>query len=750
VKVLIGNPDVVRKEAAAKLAGEARYVDDAEPPGVLHGVTVRTPAPRGRLTGVRFLPGVPWDEIVVVTAKDIPGRNHVHLILDDQPVLVDDEWRHAEEPVVLLAHADRHVAARARERVELVWEPLPACLDLDQSLAKTAVVWGKENVFKEYWIRKGDVDAAFARPELTIVEGTYETGAQEQLYIEPNGVIARVELGGDGVYVEGSLQCPYYVQKALMPIFATDPAHTRVVQLETGGGFGGKEEYPSMIAAHAALLSHKAGGRPVKLVYERGEDMVATTKRHPSRTHLRAAVDRSGRLVALDIDFILDGGAYATLSQVVLSRGLIHAAGPYRIENIRARGRALATSTPPHGAFRGFGAPQSLFALERHMDVIAARLGLAPEALRATNLVRRGDALATGQVVRDDVDMPALLASAAADFDLVGRRARFAADNRKSPIKRGVGLACFMHGTGFTGAGEKHLASELELGLGATAVEVRSASTEIGQGTSTVFAQIAADALALPYEAVSVVRPDTAQVPDSGPTVASRTVTIVGKLVEAAARALRADAEAAGWRPEQGLAALVALAAPGMPLFGRTWRQRFTLPTFQRWDETCFQGDAYGTYSWAVYLCQVAVDLRTYEARVEDFVAVQEVGKVIHPRLAAGQIEGGVAQGIGWALTEQVAWQSGRMANARFTDYIVPTSVDVPPIRVVFAEAPYPFGPSGAKGIGELPMDGPAPAIGNAIAQALDLGDGGVATRVPFLPETIYAALAARTQGPAR
>jgi CO/xanthine dehydrogenase Mo-binding subunit len=730
---------VPRKEAPGKLTGRARYVDDVKLAGMLHGATVRSPVPRGWVRGVHFEPGVPWDEVVVVTAADIPGSNVIHLILDDQPALAHRLVNHREEPILLLAHHDRAVVERARARVRVDIEPLPAVLTMDEALAGAQTIWGQDNVFKSYAIDKGDVDAAFAAAAW-VVEGAYQTGAQEQLYIEPNGVIAHVT--DEGVTVWGSMQCPYYVQKALMPLFGIGPHAARVVQLETGGGFGGKEEYPSMIAAHAALLSRKAG-RPVKLVYDRDEDMTATTKRHPSRTRHRTALDRDGRILALDIDFTLDGGAYATLSQVVLSRGTIHAAGPYDVANVRIRSRAVATNTPPHGAFRGFGAPQSLFALERHLDECAARAGLAPEELRRRNFVRRGGELATGQVVRDEVDLAGILDDALRRSGWHEKKARFAAANLApgATVKRGLGLACFLHGTGFTGSGEKHLASVV--GVEGTAdgrIRVLTASTEIGQGTNTVFAQLAADALGIAYETVDIAQPDTREVPNSGPTVASRTVTIVGKLVESAALALRRTLVDAGllaepYRPADLAAAVARHVAELGPL--RVTAEYHQPPEIS-WDEERFRGDAYGAYSWAAYVAEVAVDTVTFETRVEGFWAVQEVGKVMHPILAAGQIEGGVAQAIGWALHEEVVWKDGRMANGTMTNYTMPTSVDLPPIEVAFVESPYRHGPHGAKGIGELPMDGPAPAIVNAIRDAL----GGISIdRIPATPEVLMRAL---------
>jgi CO/xanthine dehydrogenase Mo-binding subunit len=303
-----------------------------------------------------------------------------------------------------------------------------------------------------------------------------------------------------------------------------------------------------------------------------------------------------------------------------------------------------------------------------------------------------------------------------------------------------MGLATFLHGTGFTGSGEKHLASIVGAeGLADGKVRVLAASTEIGQGTSTIFAQIAADALGVGYDDVEVATPDTRDVPNSGPTVASRTCTIVGKLVEQAAASIKAQllADGALKEPYDARAFREACAKYVEDRGRLRATAEYKQPSHVTWDETTFRGDAYGAYSWAVYVAQVAVDTTTYEARVEDFWALQEVGKVIHPLLAAGQIEGGVAQGIGWALTENCVWKDGRMMNDRMTDYIVPTSADVPPIRVVFEERPYTHGPAGAKGIGELPMDGPAPAIVNAIRDAIGVS----LTRVPATPEAIFEAM---------
>ncbi|HEU4891012.1 MAG TPA: xanthine dehydrogenase family protein molybdopterin-binding subunit [Vicinamibacterales bacterium] len=730
----IGRP-VRRKEGRAKVTGEAVYVDDLSPAGLLHGVTVRSAVARGRITAIHFDPAIPWDEFTVVTAADIPGLNRVKLIADDQPYLASDAVNHPEEPVVLIAHADRARADEARRHVTIDIAPLPPVFTIDEALAAREIVWGSDNVFKRYAVVKGDVDAALASGAL-IVEGEYETGAQEQLYIEPNGMLAVADRGH--VTVWGSMQCPYYIHHALAALFGLPENRIRVVQMETGGGFGGKEEYPSVIAGHAALLAWKSG-RPVKMIYGRSEDMAATTKRHPSKTKHRTAVSADGRLLAMDIDFTIDGGAYCTLSPVVLSRGTIHAAGPYACPNVRVQGRAVATNVPPHGAFRGFGAPQSLFALERHLDRVAAAVGLSPDEFRRRNFVTTGDTLAVGQRIGEPVKLPSLLDRALAISGYRRKRERFSRENAGRAVKKGIGLASFMHGAGFTGSGEVHLQSLVTVeATHEGEIRVLAASTEIGQGTNTIFSQIAAEALGIDCGDVEVVQPDTSVVPDSGPTVASRTCMVVGKLVESAAVALKHSLVDAGLLPATySRAEFQSACRRYVAAFG-TLRHtsQYRPPPGLKWDDERYLGDAYGTYGWAVYVAEVSVDMTSWETRVDDFVAVQEVGRVINPTLAAGQIEGGVAQGIGWALYEDVVWRDGRMANARMTNYIMPTSMDLPEIRVYFEEVPYPHGPGGAKGIGELPMDGPAPAIFNAVAHATGID----VRQLPLTPERLMAA----------
>ncbi|HKW35558.1 MAG TPA: xanthine dehydrogenase family protein molybdopterin-binding subunit [Candidatus Acidoferrum sp.] len=739
-KKIVGTA-VPRKEGRDKVTGAAQYVDDMRLPGMLHGATVRSKIARGRIKGISFDPAINWNEFVIATAKDIPGHNCISLILDDQPCLADGMINHPEEPILLLAHPDKHALAKAVEAVTIESDPLPAIFSIDESERKTEVIWGTDNIFKSLLIEKGNVGQVWAKADF-IVEAEYHTGAQEQLYIENNGMVAAYDPSA-GITVWGSLQCPYYVHKALMKLCGLPEEKVRVVQMETGGAFGGKEEYPSMIAGHAAILAMKSR-RPVKIVYGRLEDMAATTKRHPSRTRHRSAVDKNGKILGGEIDLTIDGGAYATLSSVVLSRATIHAGGPYFWPCVRVRSKAVATSAPPHGAFRGFGAPQSLFAMERHMDRIAGVVGLLPDEIRRRNFLRPGQTTITEQEIREPIDLPKLLDKALVHSGYYEKKARFAQTNNSGSIRRGMGIASFLHGAGFTGSGERYLSSLV--GIEGTAdgnVRVLVSSAEFGQGTNTVLCQIAAEALRIPYESVSIAQPDTTVVPNSGPTVASRTAMVIGTLVRSAAIGLLQSLQVPDLLPENYTPEQFAEACHKHITQNGVLRSlaRYESPEGIYWDDAKYKGEAYAAFAWAVYVADVSVDLSTYAAKVEDFVAVQEIGKMIHPILAKGQIIGGVAQGIGFALYEKVLWQNGRMLNGQMTNYIMPASCDLPPIHVIFEELGNRHGAYGAKGIGELPMDGPAPAIVNAVVDALGLPFDSI----PLLPEDILEAWTSRS-----
>jgi CO/xanthine dehydrogenase Mo-binding subunit len=731
---------IPRVDGAAKVRGTAAYVDDLVVPGALHGATVRSTVARGRLRRVVLDPSFDWSGITVATAADIPGDNVVMLIEEDQPLLAAKEIRHVYEPVALVACDDPVRLQRAVAAVRLDIEPLPPVLSIDDALSKGNVIFGSDNVMKRYLIEHElggrTIDALVDACDI-VVRGRYAVHHQEQLYIEPQGMIARWD--DEGVHVTGSLQCPFYVSKAMKRAFGLPPERVHITQAVTGGGFGGKEEYPSIVAAHAALLS-KVAGRPVRMIYGRKEDIEATTKRHPARVDIATGCTKDGELVALSIQCAMDGGAYVTLTPVVLSRGVLHAAGAYRWKHARAEAVAVATNTPPNGAFRGFGAPQTIWAIERHMDRLAERLGMDPLDFRRKNHLAVGDVTITGQRLRESVGVEECIESAVQASGYYEKRAKYAgASPAGARVRRGIGASVFMHGAGFTGSGERRLKGRVQVDLEPGGrLRVRSASTDIGQGTDTVFRQIAADAAGLPIEQIDSEQPCTTRVPDSGPTVASRTVMVVGSIVAKAAKEVAERVRASRAAPGD----VAAFAIAGDLLLAREGSVvslvEYVSPVETQWDDDTYRGDAYPCFAWACDIAEVEVDLDTFETKVLGFWAAQDVGKAIHPVLCAGQIEGGTLQAIGWALYENVVWsKDGKILNPRMTNYVIPTALDAPPFETILVEHPFSGGPNGAKGVGELPMDGGAPAIAAAVEQAI----GARCNALPLLPEDLFRAV---------
>ncbi len=698
---------VPRREGTDKVTGRARYTDDLVVPGAWYGKTIRSGVARGTIRSITFEAAFDWSRVVVVTAADIPGDNVVQLIRDDQPALAQREIRHQEEPILLVAAPDKATLEEAARHVRIAYDSLAPVLDLEQATETYGTIE----------IAKGDVEAALAAADI-VVERTFRVGLQEQLYIEPQGAIAQPNDRG-GITVVGSLQCPYYVHRALKRALALTDEQAVVIQAETGGGFGGKEEYPSIVAIHAALLARKAD-RPVRLIYDRHEDLAATTKRHPGVITHRTGVRRDGTLIAQDIEIVLDGGAYCTLTPVVLSRAAIHAAGPYACPNVRIRARAVATNTPPNGAFRGFGAPQSLFAAELMVEHVAERLDVPSVDLRRKWMLRVGDSTATGQVLTESVSAELVLDAALRAVQPLDRPRPSGSPlgSAHPSIRRGRGLSLVFHGSGFTGSGEKKLSGKVAVECTTPGeFTILTASTEIGQGTKTIFCQLAADALGVPLERVVLAPQDTSLVPDSGPTVASRTAMIVGGLIQDAAAELRERIQ-----------------REKVPL---RVEKTYVQPDSIHWDDATYRGDAYPVYAWACTIADVDVDMATGEVRVTDLVTAVDCGKALHPVMAEGQIEGGSLQAVGWATIEEIKMKDGRYLNDRLATYLIPTALDAPRLKTILLENPYSGGPFGAKGIGELPMDGPAPAVIAAIHDAT----GVWLDEVPATPEKVLEAV---------
>jgi CO/xanthine dehydrogenase Mo-binding subunit len=722
-----------RPDAPDKVKGTALYVEDLDFAGSLVGRVLRSPQAHARIGRLdvgraRAFPGV----AAVLTAADIPGQNLIPLIQADWPVLAAEFVRHVGEGVALVAAETREAAEAALAAIVVDYEPLAPLLDMEQSLRAGEVL--------AHWkIRRGEAEVALARGDLVVVEGTYHTPYQEHAYIEPNGMIG-VPDGQGGVVVYGSMQCPFYVQKAVASALGCELNKARIVQTVTGGGFGGKEDAPSAPGAQVALLA-QATGRPVRLIFTREEDMAVMSKRHPGRVRMRTGATREGDLVAVEVDYLLDGGAYATLSPVVLFRGTVHAAGPYRVPNVKVDSRAVRTHTVPCGAFRGFGEPQVVFACESQMDLLAERLGMDPLELRRRNALRKGDETITGHTLTASVGFDEVLTKVAASAEWESKRASLAAQS--GPTRKGIGLAACYYGVGL-GAMGKHLnpagANVVVHGDGSVTVAV--GTTEIGQGMVAVLTQIAAEALGCPFDLVRVMEADTSRVPDSGPTVASRTTIMSGNAIRDAAAKIRAAMEPViadsglSWKDAVALCVQrqVGLAAHG-----------WAVPPPTTFDLTTGQGEAYICYSFSANIVEVEVDTETGETRVLRVHSGHDTGRVINPTTGEGQVEGGVVQGLGYALVEEHATKDGRILNDQFSTYIIPTTLDTPDIRSILVEDEFPWGPYGAKGLGETPIIAVAPAVTNAIHHAV----GVRLNEIPATPERVWSALRAKAALPA-
>lgn len=760
----VGTP-LPRVDADAKVRGLTRYLRDLPaPPDLLHAVLVRSPLPRGRLRAIRLDPDFDWSSVVVATADDIPGENVVAMHDRTMPLLgaVGAELRYRGEPVAVVAAPTEDLAREAAARVSLDIDPLPALVDLPSAVARFKRKPASLETLVVQNIEKGSLRKGFREADRTIVR-EYTAGHQEQLYLEPQGLVV-TPLPDGSVFVEGSIQCPYFPATELLDTLALKPGQIRVRQTMMGGAFGGKEDYPSMLAGYAALPALKAR-RPVRIVYDRNEDMLFTPKRHPVWVRFKTGYKADGALTAVECDYILDGGAYMTISDVVMYRGILHCALAYRCPNVVIRGRVARTNSMPCGAFRGFGAPQAIWGLESLVDEIAADVGLPPHLWRLQNHNRPGDSTPTGQILSPENGSTAVLESALArsGFAQKWRASSRGRLRRGEKVLRGVGLSFFAHGSAFTGDGEAKFKAKGRVVLdrledGRPGALIRVSSTEMGQGVHTVFTQIAADALSLPPSRIRFPLADTGLVLNSGPTVASRTTMVVGNVVWQAASDLRRQLEAfASARFFANRPAALrdgAFTSPGAPpvpfeaAADALLREsptppagffEFLLPPSIQWDQKTFKGDAYPGYSWAANVAEVEIDPLTCELRVPRVTAVIDIGRVVNPQLASGQVEGGLTQALGYATMEKIATspKTGLYDAARLQTYIVPTALDTPEFDISFVEYPFTFAPPGAKGLGELPMDGLAPAIANAIEAAT----GKRLTSLPLTNEAIFAAL---------
>ncbi|MDO9548207.1 MAG: molybdopterin-dependent oxidoreductase, partial [Candidatus Marinimicrobia bacterium] len=496
----------------------------------------------------------------------------------------------------------------------------------------------------------------------------------------------------------------FYAEGALTEALGWDASRIRVIQTVTGGAFGGKEEFPSLIACHVAIASLKTK-RPVTMIYDRDEDIICSTKRHPSIVRYKAALNANNDVVALEIDVLLDAGAYNGLSPVVLQRSIFSATGVYNFPHLNVRGRNFMTNKVPSGAYRGFGAPQTIFGTEMLMHNIALKLGFDPLDYKMRHMLKRGDPTCTGGQIRDAVKLPEIIAKVTA---MSNYRKKF----QNLGKYNGIGISLFLHGCGFTGNGEQMIKGKIILRKKGDVVILKVSSTEMGQGAETVLRKIVAYSLEIPLKQVIYKSVDTGLIPDSGPTVASRTTMIVGGLLRQASLELKDR-----WSESDEIEV------------SRSYKH----PDFLNWDNNTFRGDAYPVYSWGANVAEVEIDPVTYEIDVKKISAVYDVGLPIDETTLKGQMEGGIAQGIGWATIEVMNTDKGRLIQKNLTDYKVPTSMDVPEIKCEFISNPYEFGPFGAKCAGELPFIGAPPAMAAAIAHALRVP----IQSIPMTPEDL-------------
>jgi CO/xanthine dehydrogenase Mo-binding subunit len=743
-----------RPDARAKVAGSTRYVGDLALPGMLHAAAAVASLASARVAAVDTAAARAVDGVeTVLTAADIPGANLVGVIFPDQPLLVTDRVRMVGDRLALVAARTPEAAWQAARLVKTDLGPMPAVHDPVAALAPGApLVHDGGNLLRTFQVVRG---AAGRRRADVVVEALYHVGGQEHAYLEPQGCLAIPE-GRSRITIIASCQCPFYVQQAVARVLGLPLAAVRVEQAPTGGGFGGKEDYPSEPAACAAVLAF-ATGRPVRFVLPREMDMQGSTKRHAMVIRHRWGADRDGRLRFAEVDAVLDAGAYAGISTVVAERANVSAIGPYDVPSVCVTTRIAYTNNLFGGAFRGFGAPQVTWAAEATVDRLARAVGLDPLEFRRRNLLDdRRRRICTGQLLRRPVLARECLdrAAALAGWDEFHARPR-AAD---APTREGMGIGLALYGCNLHHGGQRLDRSSAVVILQADgSVVVRVGLTEMGQGNLAACQTIAAQALGVDPAAVQVWQPDTTTVADSGPTVASRGAQASGMAILDAVKRLRARfdpvaAELLGCRRGQvELAAgrvrvagdpnrsvtvaevAAELAARRIEAIATGWYR--SKP--RRFDPATGVGEPYEFYAVACHIARVAVDRDLGVVRVEEVSAAHDVGRVIHRDALEGQIQGGVVQGIGWGTTERLAVDHGRLVNPSFTDYLIPTSADAPRVNIAIVESDGAGGPFGAKGVGEPALIPAAAAVRNAVVEAL----GVELDTLPLTPPAIVAAL---------
>jgi len=731
-----------RLDGVPKVTGHDRFGADAVPADALWIRVVRSPHARARFT-VGDLAPLRARVVAVLTPADVPFNGYgIYPDVKDQPVLADGFVRYRGEAVLALVGGRADVLSVRDQEIPIAWAPEPPLYGIDAATAPDAPLVQADkpkNLLLEGGVSRGALDA-FAGCA-AIAEGTFETAFVEHAYIEPEAGWARRV--GDRIEIHASTQTPYMDRDEIASVMRLERDAVRVVPTACGGGFGGKLDLS--VQPLIAIAAWKLG-RPVALVYTRPESMAASTKRHPARVSAKFGCDASGNLVACDVRATFDTGAYASWGPTVANRVPVHAMGPYAVPNVRTWGEAFFTNGPPAGAFRGFGVPQAAIAHEAMMDALADRIGIDRLEFRHRNALRVGDVTACGQRLEHSAGLAQCLEALRPYWQK--SQMEIAAFNAEGgPRRRGVGVGCMWYGIGNTSMSNP---SRMKIGLARDGtLTLFSGALDIGQGSNTIMTQIAADALGIPVAQFTLVTGDTDLTADAGKTSASRQTFVSGKAVENAGRNLRQQIlRLANAGPDAVLALVGATLtvrdgaevrsldlAEIAPLMGEGTFDPPTTPL-----DANGQGVPYATYAFAAQIAFVEVDIEFGTVKVLRMVAAHDVGKAINPTLVEGQIEGGIAQGLGLALMEE--YLPGRTDNLH--DYLIPTIGDVPEIECILIEDREPLGPSGAKGVGEPGLVPTAPAILGAI----DHATGVRMHRVPVLPHRLREAILAQEKLP--
>jgi len=727
-----------RPDAVDKVTGAAKFADDYTFPGVLYGATLRAEHPHARILAIDTSQAEALEGVhAVLTHKDVPGRNRHGLVFPDWPVLCDDKVRYLGDAVAIVAADTAEVAEQALKLITVAYEPLPVVASAEQAREPDAAIVHEDredgNLLEHMKVRLGDVEEGFAEADV-IVEREYRTPTYDHMFMEPEcsiGVPAGYDDEHQKLTVYVGSQIPYADRDQIAAAMGLAPEQVRVRGTLIGGGFGGKEDIMGQI--HAALLA-QATGRPVKILYDRVESLLAHPKRHATVIRIKTGAKRDGTLTAVQAELVGDAGAYASLSTKVLKRATTHATGPYHLANAKVDCYAMFTNNTPAGAFRGFGVTQSAFAVESNMDILAEELGMDPFELRRKNALRVGATTATGQVLRESVGLVDCI-------DWVRDRVQELAEE---PVPEtgfanpriGWGLACAYKNTGFGGGAPDSAGADVEVYAddpGAD-VEVRASSADLGQGLTTVAAQIVAEVLGLPFQRVRVLLSDTDLTPDGGATTASRQTFVTGNAARVAAETMRerlSFVAAEHWDvpPEsirfeggelraEGFSTPFAKAVEWLIAEGREprLRVRYEAPETKPLGEG---GDMHFAFGFSAQAAQVAVDEETGKVQVLRIVAAADGGRALNPQAFLGQVEGSLVMGIGTALTEEYRLEGGVPQTRRWKDYKTPQMGDMPEMSIQIVEHPASTGPFGAKGVGELPSIPTAPAICNAIYDAM-------------------------------